>query len=137
MSDNNMRNTFRGRPRYGQNYQGGSRYDSNYRDNYRNNMKGNQRYGRQNYNRDGFRGNFRNQSYERKRSVSYNRQTIGNSRRDNRSVSNRRSKSGSRASTNMDRIRCFECHEYDHFVRDCPTTQADRGRTNTTNGQYG
>ena len=27
-------------------------------------MRGNLRYGRQNYNRNGFRGNFRNQSYE-------------------------------------------------------------------------
>ena len=34
-------------------------------------MRGNQRYGRQNYNRDGFRGNFRNQSYERNRSRTY------------------------------------------------------------------
>ena len=28
--------------------------------------------------------------------------------------------------TNRDRIRCFECQEYDHFTRDCPTTQANR-----------
>ena len=25
-----------------------------------------------------------------------------------------------RASTNRDRIRCFKCREYDHFVKDCP-----------------
>ena len=31
------------------------------------------------------------------------------------SLSNSRSRSGSRASTNRDRIRCFECREYDHF----------------------
>ena len=34
------------------------------------------------------------------------------------SISNSRSRSGSRASTNRDRIRCFKCQEYDHFVRD-------------------
>ena len=36
------------------------------------------------------------------------------------------SRSGSRASTNRDRIRCFECREYDHFARQCPTRQASR-----------
>ena len=43
------------------------------------------------------------------------------SRGRDRSMSNSRSRSGSRASTNRDRIRCFECREYDHFVRECPT----------------
>ena len=28
--------------------------------------------------------------------------------------------------TNRDRIRCFECREYDHFARDCPTRQTSR-----------
>ena len=46
--------------------------------------------------RNVFRGNFRNQSYERNRSRSYDRQTRGNNRRDNRSISNSRSRSGSR-----------------------------------------
>ena len=91
-----------------------------------NNMRGNQRYGRQNYKRDGFRGNFRNQSYERGRSRSYDRQFRENSRRDNRSISYSRSRSGSRVNTNRDRMRCFDCREYDHFARDCPITQADR-----------
>ena len=45
---------------------------------------------------------------------------------DNRSVSNSRSRSGSRACTNRDRIRCFKCRDYNYFVRDYPTTQADR-----------
>ena len=27
---------------------------------------------------------------------------------------------------NRDRIRCFECREYDHFVRECPTRQESR-----------
>ena len=66
------------------------------------------------------------QSYERNRSRSCDSQTRGNNRRENRSISNSRSRSGSRASTNTDRIRCFKCQEYDHFARDCPTTQADR-----------
>ena len=29
-------------------------------------------------------------------------------------------------STNRDRIRCFKCREYDHFVRKCPTRQENR-----------
>ena len=41
-------------------------------------------------------------------------------------MSNTRLRSGSRASTNRDRIRCFKCREYDHFVRECPTRQESR-----------
>ena len=37
-----------------------------------------------------------------------------------------RSKSGSRASTNRDRIRCFKCKEYDHFAKDCLNTQTEK-----------
>ena len=37
-----------------------------------------------------------------------------------RSSSNSRSKSGSRASTNRDRIRCYNCREYDNFARIAP-----------------
>ena len=33
--------------------------------------------------------------------------------------------SGSRASTNSDRIRCYNCREYDHFVRDCPNSREE------------
>ena len=47
-------------------------------------------------------------------------------RRNDRGVSNSRSRSDSRASTNRDRIRCFECREYDHFARECPTRQESR-----------
>ena len=43
-----------------------------------------------------------------------------------RSSSNSRSRSGSRASTNRDRIRCYNCREYDHFTRDCPSSRAER-----------
>ena len=41
-------------------------------------------------------------------------------------MSNSRSRSGSRASINRDRIRCFECREYDHFARECLTRQVSR-----------
>ena len=41
-------------------------------------------------------------------------------------MSNSRSRSGSRASANRDRIRCFKCREYDHFARECPTRQDSR-----------
>ena len=34
--------------------------------------------------------------------------------------------SGSRASTNRDRIRCYACREYDHFARDCPNSREER-----------
>ena len=50
---------------------------------------------------------------------------VGNYRRD-RSSSNDRSRSWSRASTNRDRIRCYICREYDHFARDCPTSREER-----------
>ena len=47
-------------------------------------------------------------------------------RRDDRSISKSRSRSGSRATTNRDRIRCLECREYNQFARDCLTTEAKR-----------
>ena len=36
------------------------------------------------------------------------------------------SRSGSRTSTNRDRIRCYTCREYDNFARDCPNSREDR-----------
>ena len=33
---------------------------------------------------------------------------------------------GPGASTNRDRIRCYTCREYDHFVRDCPNSGEER-----------
>ena len=43
-----------------------------------------------------------------------------------RSTSNSRLQSGSRASTNRDRIRCYNCREYDHFAWDCPSSREER-----------
>ena len=40
-----------------------------------------------------------------------------------RSASNSSSRSGSRASTNKDRIGCYNCRAYGHFTRDCPTSK--------------
>ena len=30
------------------------------------------------------------------------------------------------ANTNRDRIRCYNCREYDHFARDCPNSREER-----------
>ena len=115
-------NAYRGCPSYNQNFRGRNRgYFSN-RGNYPYNERGNQRY-RNNYN-DYRRNNYRGQGYDRNRSRLLDRQD--RSRRRDRSISNGRSRSGSRASTNRDRIRCFKCREYDHFVRECLTRQEKR-----------
>ena len=58
----------------------------------------------------------------------------GNSR--DRSTSNNRSISGSRANTNRDRIRCYTCREYDNFVRNCPNSREEKFRTFATNVKY-
>ena len=101
-----------------------SRPRQNYRDtNFRGSTRG---YGRQN-NKGGYR-NDRHNDYNRGRNRSRERTFTRNysSGRD-RSSSNSRSRSRSRASTNRDRIRCYKCREYDHFVRDCPNSQEERG----------
>ena len=41
-------------------------------------------------------------------------------------MSNSKLRSGSRASTNRDRIRCYNCRQYDHFARDCATSREER-----------
>ena len=97
------------------------------RQNYRGNrFRGNSRgYGRQNN-----RGNYRNEGYssnnrDRNRSrVRTLKRNYSNGR--DRSPNNDRSRSGSRASTNRDRIRCYACREYDHFVRDCLNSREER-----------
>ena len=70
------------------------------------------------------RKNYRGQGYDRNRSRSLDRQ--GRGRRGDRSAKNGRYRSGSRASTNRDRIRCFECREYNQFARECLTKQENR-----------
>ena len=107
----------------------------------RNRNYGSGRDTRQNYrgnrSRGSLRGNNRQDSREKYRSERYinhsdrnrnrsrERTSVGNYRRD-RSSSNDRSRSGSRASTNSDRIRCYLCREYDHFARDCPSSREER-----------
>ena len=108
-------NAYRGHPLYNQNIRGRRRGNFSNRGNYGYNMQGNQRY-RNNYN-DYRRNNYRGQGYVRNRSRSLDRQDRGRSR--DRSASNGRSRSGLRVSTNRDRIRCFECREYNHFAREC------------------
>ena len=63
-------NAYRGCSRYNQDFRGRKRYSSNNRGSYGYNMRGYQRYGRDNNNR---RGNYRNQSYDRNRSRSFER----------------------------------------------------------------
>ena len=84
----------------------------------------NQNFRRQN-NRGGYKGNYRNESYERGRSRSRERQYQGNIRRNDRSSSSR-SRSVSRTSTKRDRIRCYKCRDYDHFAKDFQTTKIEK-----------
>ena len=102
---------------------GNNRPRQNYRDsNFQENTRG---YGRQNS--KGEYGNNRHNDYNRSRNRSTERTFTRNygSNRD-KSSSNSRSRSGSRASTNGDRIRCYNCREYDHFVRNCPNSREER-----------
>ena len=102
---------------------GNNRPSQNYSDN---NFRGNTRgYGRQD-SRGEYRDN-RCNDYNRSRNRSRERTFSRNygSNRD-RSSSNSKSRSGSRANTNRDRIRCYNCREYDHFVRDCPNSREER-----------
>ena len=36
-----------------------------------------------------------------------------------------RNRSTSRVTMNRDRIRCYECREYDHFANECPNAVTD------------
>ena len=108
----NRRQYGNNRPRFQQNYRG---------NNFQENIRG---YGRQNSQGD-YRNNRHdgyNRSRDRSRGESFSR-NYGNNR--DRSSSNR-SRSGSRANTNRYRIRCYNCREYDHFARDCPTSREER-----------
>ena len=82
-------------------------------------------YGRQK-SREEYRDN-RHNEYNRGRDRSRER-TFSRSYSNNRdrSSSGSRSRSGSCTSTNRDRIRCYNCIEYDHFVRDFPNSREER-----------
>ena len=119
------RTSFRGRTHYGQNYRGRSQYVNNYRNDFRRgNCRGMQNYRGQNF-RGGYRGNYRNDHFRRGQSRSRERQYSDTFRRIDRNSSSR-SRSGSRASINRDRIRCFKCREYDHFAKDCLNSQTEK-----------
>ena len=47
-------------------------------------------------------------------------------RRNDISIGNSRSRSGSRAGAKRDSIRCYRCREYDHFRKDCTTSKDER-----------
>ena len=97
-----------------------------YRSFSRNSNEGNRGYGRgrSNFQRGNFwRGNFRGRYNDRMDRSWENRRTCRQSRSreiERRGRSPSSSRSGSRTSTNRDRIRCFKCREYDHFVNECP-----------------
>ena len=76
-----------------------------------------QNYIGQNF-RGWYRGNSRNDNFWTGRSGSTERQYSGSFGRNERSSS--RLRSGSRLSTNRDRIWCFKCREYDQFAKHCP-----------------
>ena len=96
-----------------QNYQS-NRSRENFRRDYRQDARERYRSERNN-NNDRIRD--RNRSRDRNFTGSYGR---------NRSPGSSRSRSGSRTNTNRDRIRCYECREYDHFARDCPNSREER-----------
>ena len=95
--------------------------------NYRGNrFRGNSR----GYSRQDDRGNYRNERYnnysrDRSRPRERNFTRNYNNSRDRSSI-NSRLRSGSRASTNRDRIRCYSCKEYDHFMRNCTKSRDER-----------
>ena len=84
-------------------------------------------YGRQNcrgdYRNDNHRHDGYNRGMNRSREGSFSGSYSSNR---TRSISNSRSRSGSRVSTNSDRMRCYNCREYDHFAWDCPTSREER-----------
>ena len=85
------------------------------------------RYSRQNSRGEYRNDNYRNSGYNRGRDRSIERTFSGNYNGNRtRNTSDSRLRSGSRASTNKDRIRCYNCRKYDHFARDCPTSREER-----------
>ena len=112
--------------------------DSDLSKNYRRN---NFRENSGNYGIQNSRGEYRNNNYRNDRSRNKSRERLYSRSYDSnrtRSTSSSRSRSGSGASINKDRIRCYKCREYDHLMRDCPTTQGrKRNRTTSTYAHFG
>ena len=133
-----MRIQFSHRIQYGQIYRGRPRYGQSYRNDY---GRGNFRDNVIKYQRENFRGQNIDVDIEeivgtkimKEVEVGLRERTYSdNFRRNDRSSSNGRSRSGSRVSTNRDRIGCYNCREYDNFTKDCPTTvRRKRDRTYT------
>ena len=87
-----------------------------------------QKFGRQN-SRGWYRGNYGNENYNRERGRTRSAErsfSESNNRRNHKSISNSRSRPGTRVSINRVRIRCCKCQEYDHFAKDCPMTKEER-----------
>ena len=77
--------------------------------------------------REEYRNNYKNEGYYRSRNRSRERSfSRSYSSNRNRSMGNSRSRSGLRASTNRERIRCDKCREYDHLAKDCPTSREEK-----------
>ena len=105
----------RDRPRFEQRSRRNNFSESN-RGNGRQNSRG--EYSNDNHRCDGYYiGRDRSRDRLFSRSYSGNRTS---------SISNSRLRSGSRASTNRDRIRCYNCRECNHFARDCPYSRENR-----------
>ena len=100
--------------------------DSNTRQNFQGNRsRGNFRGNSRQSSRKGYKNERYGNNNNRDRDRSRERAFTGNYTRD-RSSSNDKSRSGSRASTIRDRIRCYVCREYDHFARNCPNSREER-----------
>ena len=117
-SNNRDRGQFRqdrGRPRFEQSYRG---------NNFQDYIRGyNRQSSRGEYRSDNYRCDHYNRGRDRLRERSFSGNCSGNR---TRSTSSSRSRSESRTSTNRDRIRCYNCREYDHFARDCPMSREER-----------
>ena len=120
-SDNRLSSRDRGQFWQGR---GRHRFEQTYRRNHRENPRN---YGRQNsrgeYRSDNYRSGNYNRGSNRSRERSFSKDYDSNR---TRSTNNSRSRLGSRVSTNSDRIRCYKCREYNHFMRDCPTSREER-----------
>ena len=109
----------RGRGQNRQKFRQGNNWRG-YRSFSRNHIESNRGYGRSrsNFWRGNFQGRFNNntgRTWENKRTW---RQSISRER-ERRVRSPSSSRLGSGTSMNRDRIRCFKCKEYDHFVNEC------------------